>query len=84
MCTGTGRSLSLKLLQQLREEGAKLSSAGSGDGTGAGDGGRTFREIVLQEPIRWARPRCMTSQAQQTWQQTHGLHHAGKHLSMCY
>ena len=53
LATGTGRSLSLKLLQQLREEGSKLSS-GSGDGANAAGGGRTFREIVLQEPIRWA------------------------------
>jgi N-acetyltransferase 10 len=50
---GTGRSLSLKLLQQLREEGVKLSS-GAGDSAGAAGGGRTFREIVLQEPIRCA------------------------------
>lgn len=51
---GTGRSLSLKLLQQLRAEGAKLSS---GDGKRGDDGvvaaaGRTFREVQLQEPIR--------------------------------
>ena len=45
---GTGRSLSLKLLQQLRVEGAKLAS---GDNPGAG-GGRTLREVQLQEPIR--------------------------------
>lgn len=51
---GTGRSLSLKLLQQLRSEGAKLSS---GEGKRGDDGviaaaGRTFREVQLQEPIR--------------------------------
>jgi N-acetyltransferase 10 len=53
---GTGRSLSLKLIQQLREQGAKVaasapSGAGSGPGTGAG---RTFREVTLTEPIRYA------------------------------
>ena len=51
---GTGRSLSLKLLQQLRAEGGKLggdprSSAAAG---GAASSGRTFREVQLQEPIR--------------------------------
>lgn len=50
MGAGTGRSLSLKLLQQLREEGAKLSSKPS-DGSCA-TAGRTFREVVLSEPIR--------------------------------
>jgi hypothetical protein len=54
---GTGRSLSLKLLQQLRAEGAKLSSgdaaARAADaGAASGAGGRTFREVQLQEPIR--------------------------------
>ncbi len=56
-----GRSLSLKLLQQLREQGAKLASgeakkadgAGASAGTGAG-AGRTFREVTLAEPIRCA------------------------------
>ncbi|KAK9824701.1 hypothetical protein WJX72_012506 [[Myrmecia] bisecta] len=49
---GTGRSLSLKLIQQLRAEGAKLAS---GDGKDAqGNVGRTFREVQLQEPIRYA------------------------------
>ena len=63
---GTGRSLSLKLIQQLRAQGAKLASGdgkagggGSGGAGGGGDGGatgglRTFREVVLQDPIRWA------------------------------
>ena len=46
---GTGRSLSLKLLQQLRAEGAK-------DGTTAGPaaGSRTFRDVQMEEPIRFA------------------------------
>ena len=79
---GTGRSLSLKLIQQLRTQGAQLSAskknnnstaAGGGDnnnnsGGGGGGGGeiggggvgsssttaRTFREILLQEPIRYS------------------------------
>lgn len=50
---GTGRSLSLKLIQQLRSEGAKLSSLQSGqEGHEAAATGRTFREVQLQEPIR--------------------------------
>jgi len=64
---GTGRSLSLKLLSQLRAAGAKLGSGGgsaNGGGAGAtgGDGTpssssllpRTFREITLSTPIRYA------------------------------
>lgn len=47
---GTGRSLSLKLIQQLREQGAKLSSGGKGDQ----GPGRTFKEVTLNEPIRYA------------------------------
>ena len=50
---GTGRSLSLKLIQQLRVEGARLSSKD----TEAGSLGRTFREVQLQEPIRC--PACL-------------------------
>lgn len=52
---GTGRSLSLKLLQQLRVEGAKLSNReGARDEQGGASAtGRTFREVQLQEPIRW-------------------------------
>ena len=52
---GTGRSLSLKLLQQLRAEGAILSIGDAKKGAaaeGGGAGGRTFREVQLQEPIR--------------------------------
>ena len=60
---GTGRSLSLKLIQQLRAQGAKVAAggakeavggAGAGPGAGAASGARTFREIVLHEPIRYA------------------------------
>lgn len=52
---GTGRSLSLKLIQQLREQGSKAPTPGTAatesDGAGAG---RTFREVKLTEPIRYA------------------------------
>lgn len=56
---GTGRSLSLKLIQQLRTQGAQLTSSGvkgGEDGLAAGSSGaaRTFREIILQEPIRYS------------------------------
>lgn len=66
-----GRSLSLKLLQQLREQGARVglpagaAGAGSGKeggkevagaaGGGGAGSGRTFREVHLGEPIRWVR-----------------------------
>ncbi|KAG1681159.1 hypothetical protein FOA52_015602 [Chlamydomonas sp. UWO 241] len=50
---GTGRSLSLKLIQQLREQGAKLASGDGKDGV-VGGTGRTFREVTLNEPIRYA------------------------------
>ena len=52
--------MSLKLIQQLREQGAKVTPSGpSGGGDASGKGsamaaaGRTFREVVLNEPIRW-------------------------------
>jgi N-acetyltransferase 10 len=58
---GTGRSLSLKLIQQLRTQGAQLTSGGSKGAedaaAAAGNSGstaRTFREIILQEPIRYS------------------------------
>jgi N-acetyltransferase 10 len=80
---GTGRSLSLKLIQQLRQAQASAGSAaaslahagyapgagpgsrayttaGAGGGAGAlpggagGIGGRTLREVLLSEPIRYA------------------------------
>ncbi|KAI4137296.1 MAG: hypothetical protein L6R39_007357, partial [Caloplaca ligustica] len=58
---GTGRSLSLKLIQQLRDQSrglAKVNGQKNGDATTNGEvvhtGGRTLREITLSEPIRYA------------------------------
>jgi N-acetyltransferase 10 len=64
---GTGRSLSLKLIAQLREQAAGAGGGGGRGGVGAaatgGGGGasgsssstiRTFREVQLSEPIRYA------------------------------
>ncbi|MEW5301920.1 MAG: hypothetical protein WDW36_004744 [Sanguina aurantia] len=51
---GTGRSLSLKLIQQLREQGAKIGGGPGGKEGGAAGAGRTFREVTLGEPIRYA------------------------------
>lgn len=63
---GTGRSLSLKLIQQLREQsrGRKINGADhvidrstgkeSKDGTEPSMAGRSLREITLSEPIRYA------------------------------
>src|SRR5271156_4885355 len=65
---GTGRSLSLKLIQQLREEsrgGSKTNgedvdvadrntSKSAKTGEKAFSGGRSLREITLSEPIRYA------------------------------
>lgn len=68
---GTGRSLSLKLVQQLRDQsrgfvGGKKKAIENGDevvdrsgktatqGQGSTMGGRTLREITLNEPIRYA------------------------------
>ena len=66
---GTGRSLSLKLVQKLREQSrgadnnnnsnSNTSTGAGGKGTGAGAGapqasGRVLRELVLEEPIRYA------------------------------
>ncbi len=39
---GTGRSLSLKLIEDLRRQSAK-----------GGAGGRVLKEVVLEEPIRY-------------------------------
>ena len=60
---GTGRSLSLKLLQQLREQASSAAAARERQDAGAqalgAAGGRTFREITLEEPIRYsAGDRC--------------------------
>ncbi|ERF70144.1 hypothetical protein EPUS_00331 [Endocarpon pusillum Z07020] len=64
---GTGRSLSLKLIQQLREqsrgggkssEDTDIADRSNGKPTKNGDkvfsGGRSLREITLSEPIRYA------------------------------
>lgn len=63
---GTGRSLSLKLIQQLREQSRGKSTNGfthvvdrstgkeSKDGTETSMTGRSLREITLSEPIRYA------------------------------
>lgn len=49
---GTGRSLSLKLINQLREQsrGKGAAAASNGDGMSM----RSLREITLSEPIRYA------------------------------
>ena len=54
---GTGRSLSLKLLQQLREASSGQTANGgvsNADGSGARAGrlGGALREITLEEAIR--------------------------------
>ncbi|KAL8909839.1 MAG: hypothetical protein Q9171_004863 [Xanthocarpia ochracea] len=58
---GTGRSLSLKLIQQLRDQSrsvAQVNGKRNGEATTNGDvaytGGRTLRETTLSEPIRYA------------------------------
>lgn len=62
---GTGRSLSLKLIQQLREQsrgfvGKESNSSDAADKKQTMDvgnmayGGRTLKEIKLEEPIRYA------------------------------
>ncbi|KAI4181854.1 MAG: hypothetical protein L6R41_006365 [Letrouitia leprolyta] len=57
---GTGRSLSLKLLQQLRDQSRgpaktneKKDTNGATNGEVSYTGGRTLREITLSEPIRY-------------------------------
>eukprot|EP01138_Halocafeteria_seosinensis_P000662 gb/GECG01000678.1/.p1 GENE.gb/GECG01000678.1/~~gb/GECG01000678.1/.p1 ORF type:complete len:1048 (+),score=154.62 gb/GECG01000678.1/:1-3144(+) len=47
---GTGRSLSLKLVQQLRQEQASTQNGNSSSGTSS----RTLREVSLEQPIRYA------------------------------
>ena len=66
---GTGRSLSLKLIQQLREQSRRIPESKSGENGDVVDrdpnkaskptekaypGGRSLREITLSEPIRYA------------------------------
>jgi N-acetyltransferase 10 len=63
---GTGRSLSLKLIQQLREQShgttrkhahaptKDLDNEKPTDDRGSSSGGRSLREITLSEPIRYA------------------------------
>jgi N-acetyltransferase 10 len=67
---GTGRSLSLKLIKQLREQsrgtskangirGAEVADRSTGKAAKSSDdnfsGGRSLREITLSEPIRYAK-----------------------------
>ena len=49
---GTGRSLSLKLIQQLREQSTTLGSANKGSNSASF--GRSLQEITLNESIRYA------------------------------
>ncbi|KAJ1729108.1 N-acetyltransferase 10 [Coemansia sp. Benny D160-2] len=55
---GTGRSLSLKLLQQLREQSrgfvSALASKAAGPSASTSSGGRSLKEIALEEPIRYS------------------------------
>ncbi|KAJ2161162.1 N-acetyltransferase 10 [Coemansia sp. RSA 552] len=48
---GTGRSLSLKLIQQLREQSRGFVS---GTNSGSAAGGRSLKEVSLEEPIRYS------------------------------
>ena len=50
---GTGRSLSLKLIHQLREQSQQAAALPAGEAGGLG-GGRVFKEVELKEPIRYA------------------------------
>ena len=54
---GTGRSLSLKLLEQLRKQqttGTTSTGTTNTTGTTATAGGRILRELTLDEPIRYS------------------------------
>ncbi|KAE9973442.1 killer toxin resistant protein [Venturia inaequalis] len=62
---GTGRSLSLKLIQQLREQASGIKKTNGSDtvvadresgkaSSSSSAGGRSLREITLSEPIRYA------------------------------
>ncbi|KAJ1948425.1 N-acetyltransferase 10 [Linderina macrospora] len=50
---GTGRSLSLKLIQQLREQSRGFVSSSSSSGS-ISSGGRSLKEVALEEPIRYS------------------------------
>ena len=47
---GTGRSLSLKLIQKLKEQ----NKMGDADRSGSGSGVRALKEVTLNHPIRYA------------------------------
>ncbi|OLY84057.1 UPF0202 protein [Smittium mucronatum] len=51
---GTGRSLSLKLIKQLREQSVSVTSTGGDDGNKVVGGGRQLKELTLTEPIRYS------------------------------
>ncbi|KAJ9080634.1 N-acetyltransferase 10 [Entomophthora muscae] len=51
---GTGRSLSLKLFQQLREESRGFVGKASDGKSNVSAGGRSLREVKLEEPIRYS------------------------------
>jgi N-acetyltransferase 10 len=52
---GTGRSLSLKLVKDLRRASSTTTTSAATGATVSSGGGRTLREITLEEPIRYAR-----------------------------
>lgn len=51
---GTGRSLSLKLIQQLRDQQAGKKSKDDTNSDLGAVGGRSLKEVTLDEPIRYA------------------------------
>lgn len=51
---GTGRSLSLKLIKQLRDQNKIIKTNGKGDGYSVGGGGRILKEVCMTDPIRYA------------------------------
>jgi N-acetyltransferase 10 len=51
---GTGRSLSLKLIDDLRKKSSIPGVGSGGDSTSSTPGGRVLREVTLNEPIRYA------------------------------
>eukprot|EP00122_Pirum_gemmata_P019468 Pgem_evm1s18238 len=56
---GTGRALSLKLIQQLRQKSNVSANGGEGEDSNneskqtSSGGGRILREVALKEPIRY-------------------------------